>query len=217
MSISKARYGIGPPKSTNKYGRSNRRHFARQNHRKKTSDGYEHEKKPRKLVLSRFTGDGWIPCPSGYTRGQGWGLLHKAWIGYRISCNPRNGETFQDRLRWAVTIQNIQTDLGLQRTSFPTLGLLGDYVWAYNLDKELELQVQHDELWFKQYKKEKRAYIQKIVESSMLTEQEKEWMEEYIPQFVTRRTYNNENKYVEQIVMPNLFDIRRKISGTFKS
>jgi len=80
------------------------------------------------LALSRFTGDGWIPCPSGYTRGQGWGLLHKAWIGYRISCNPRNGETFQDRLRWAVTIQNIQTDLGLQRSAFPTLGIEGDYV-----------------------------------------------------------------------------------------
>ncbi|MGB7960248.1 MAG: hypothetical protein WCF46_10175 [Nitrososphaeraceae archaeon] len=28
-------------KSNNKWGRSNRRHFARQNHRKKTSDQYE--------------------------------------------------------------------------------------------------------------------------------------------------------------------------------
>lgn len=50
MSISKARYGIGPPKSTNKYGRSNRRHFARQNHRKKTSDQYL--KRFKNVVLS---------------------------------------------------------------------------------------------------------------------------------------------------------------------
>jgi hypothetical protein len=54
-------------------------------------------------------------APSGYTRGQGWGLLYKAWIGYKRALNPRNGESFQDRLRWAVTIQNIQSDLGLQR------------------------------------------------------------------------------------------------------
>ena len=171
MSISKSRYGIGPPKSTNKYRRSNRRHFARQNRRKKTSDGYEHEKKPRKLVLSRFTGDGWMPCGSGYTKGQGWGLLHKAWIGFKRANNPRNGEPFQDRLWWAVLIQNVQTDLGLQRTSFPNLGLLGDYIFLYDKEKELELQTEHDELWFKEYKK-KRAHVQEIVDASMLSEQE---------------------------------------------
>ena len=65
--------------------------FWGRNHRKKTSDGYEFEKKSRKLVLSRFTGDGWMPCPSGYTRGQGWGLPRKAWIGYKRALNPRNG------------------------------------------------------------------------------------------------------------------------------
>ena len=116
-------------RSENKWRRSNRRHFARQNPRKKTSGGYEFEKKPRKLLLSRFTGDGWIPCPSGYSRGQGWGLLHKAWIGFKRANNPRNGESFQDRLRWAIRIQDVQTDLGLQRTSFPNLGLLGDYIF----------------------------------------------------------------------------------------
>ena len=97
----------------------------------------------------------------------------------------------------------------LQRTSFPTLGLLGDCVWAYNLDKELELQDQHDEL--KEYKKKKRTHIHEIVNGSMLTEQEKEWMGEYAPQVTTDITYNDkENRYVERITMPNLFDMRAK-------
>ena len=195
--------------STNKYRRSNRRHFARQNRRKKTSDGYEHEKKPRKLVVSRFTGDGWMPCGSGYTKGQGWGLLHKAWIGFKRANNPRNGESFQDRLRWAIRIQDVQTDLGLQRTSFPSLGLLGDYIFLYDKEKELELQTEHDELWFKKYKKNKRAHIQEIVDASMLSEQEKEWMEEYVSESPTHPSYYATNRFVERVVMPNLFDMRR--------
>jgi hypothetical protein len=189
-----------------------------QNRRKKTSDGYEFEKKPRKLVLSRFTGDGWMPCPSGYSRGQGWGLLHKAWIGYKRAINPRNGETFQDRLRWAITIQNIQTDLGLQRTSFPTLGIEGDYIFTYSLSKQMELEDLDNELWLEEYKKKRRAHIQEIVDSSMLSEQEKEWMEEYPPEFTTDMTHDPEDRKVEWIVMPNLFDIRvRTINNNLNS
>ena len=45
----------------------------------------------------------------------------------------------------------------------------------------------------------------------MLSEQEKEWMKEYEPQFTTDITYNDkENRYVERITMPNLFDMRAK-------
>ena len=194
-------------KSNNKWGRSNRRHFARQNHRKKTSDLYK--KKFRNVRLGQFRADKLIPCPSGYTRGQGWNCLFHAWLGYRISKNPKNGESFQDRLGWAITIQNIQTDMGLQRSSFPDLGLLGDSVIAYDIRKQLELQDQHDELWFKEYEKKRRADIQEIVDASMLTEQEKEWMDEYPPQSVTAPTYDKENSYVERIIMPNFFDMRK--------
>jgi len=196
-------------KSNNKWGRSNRRHFARQNHRKKTSDQYE--KKFKKVALSQFGADKWTPCNSGYTRGEGWNCLFRAWLGYKIAKNPKNGESFQDRLGWASTIQNIQTDMGLQRSSFPDLGLLGDSVFTYDIEKELELQADHDELWFKEYKKKKRAHIQEIVDASMLTEQEKEWMDEYQPQSVTAPTYDKENSHVERIIMPNLFDVRRNI------
>ena len=151
-----------------------------------------------------------MPCPSGYTRGQEWGL-HKAWIGYKRTLNPRNGESFQDRLGWAITIQNIQTDLGLKRSSFAELGLLGDSVFAYSLEKELELQDQHDELWFKKYEEKKRAHMREIVNGSMLTEQEKEWMEEYPPQIMTDITYNTKkNRYEERVTMPNLFDVRAR-------
>jgi hypothetical protein len=114
MSIARTQFGIRPPRSTNKYGRSNRRYFARQNHRKKTSDQYE--KKFKNVQLSQYGVDGWIPCPSGYRRGQGWNCLFRAWLGYKIANNPRNGETIQDKLFWAQMIQNIQTDLGLKRS-----------------------------------------------------------------------------------------------------
>ena len=84
-------------KSNNKWGRSNRRHFARQNHRKKTSDQYE--KKFKKVALSQFGADKWIPCNSGYMRGEGWNCLFRAWLGYKIAKNPKNGESLQDRLQ----------------------------------------------------------------------------------------------------------------------
>jgi hypothetical protein len=99
---------------------------------------------------------------------------------------------------------------GLQRSSFPNLGLLGDSVFTYDLEKELELQTEHDELWLKEYKKKKRAHIQEIVDPSMLTEQEREWMKEYASQFTTDITHGNENRYVERIIMPNLFDMRAR-------
>jgi hypothetical protein len=208
MSIARARYGLGPVKSTNKYGRSNRRHFARQNHRKKTSDQYE--KKFKNVVLSQFRADKWIPCPSGYTRGQGWNCLFRAWLGYKISKNPKNGESFQDRLGWAITIQNIQTDMGLQRSSFPDLGLRGDHVFAYSESKHMELVDLDAELSLDEWEKKRRAHVQEIVHSSMLSEQEKEWMEEYAPEITTETTYENENEYVERVTMPNLFDMRAK-------
>ncbi|MGB7632690.1 MAG: hypothetical protein WBL68_03110 [Nitrososphaeraceae archaeon] len=107
----------------------------------------------------QYGADSWIPCPSGYTRGQGWNCLFRAWLGYRISRNPKNGETVQDRLRWAITIQNIQTDFGLQRSAFPDLGIEGDYVFCYDLSKQMKLEDLDYELWFKRVQEEKaRAY-----------------------------------------------------------
>jgi hypothetical protein len=86
-------------------------------------------------------------------KGPRWNCLFRAWLGYKIANNPKNDESFQERLGWAITIQNIQTDLGLRRSSFPNLGLLGDYVFAYDQEKELELQTEENELWFNEYKK----------------------------------------------------------------
>jgi hypothetical protein len=208
MSTAKASSKVRLVKSENKWGRSNRRRFARQNPRKKSSDQYL--KKFRNVQLSQFRADKWIPCPSGYTRGQGWNCLFRAWLGYRISKNPKNGESLQDRLGWAIKIQNIQTDLGLQRTAFPDLCLEGDYVFAYSISKQMELEDLNNELWLKEYKKKRRVHIQEIVDASMLTEQEKEWMEEYASQSLMRPTHDVTNSHVERVIMPNLFDMRAR-------
>lgn len=208
MSSAKARSKLRLVNSENKWGRSNRRHFARQNHRKKSSDQYL--KKFKNVQFSRFSADHWIPCPSGYTKCQGWYALSKAWLGFKIANNPKNGESFQDKLGWAISIQNIQTDLGLQRSLFPDLGLEGDYVFTYDLSKQMELDDLNNELWLKEYKKKRRAHIQKIVVASMLSEQEKEWMEENTSRPMMHPTHNDRNVYVERVILPNLFDMRRK-------
>ena len=51
MSVARIRYWLGPPRSTNKFERSNRRHFARQNHREKTSEEYECFKKRIESII----------------------------------------------------------------------------------------------------------------------------------------------------------------------
>jgi hypothetical protein len=67
------------------------------------------------------------------------------------------------------------------------------------------------ELSIKEWEKKRRAHIQEIVGASMLTEQEREWMEEYAPQVTTEITYNdNKSRYEERITMPNLFEMRAK-------
>jgi len=138
-------------------------------------------------------------------------------LGYKISKNPRNGESLQDRLGWAIKIQNIQSDLGLQRSAFPELAIEGDYVFAYSESKHMELVDLDTELLLKEWKKKRRAHVQEIVNSSMLSEQEKEWVEEYASQFITGRTYDNENKYVERVIMPNLFDKRTSLYKGIRS
>lgn len=76
----------------------------------------------------------------------------------------------------------------------------------------MELEDLNNELWLKEYKKKRRAHIREIVDASMLTDQEKEWVDEYVPQFTTGISGENENKQVEWIIMPNFFDMRRNIS-----
>jgi hypothetical protein len=97
----------------------------------------------------------------------------------------------------------------LQRSSFPCLGLEGDYVFTYDLSKQMELDDLDNELCLKEYKKKRRAHIQEIVDASLLTEQEKEWMNEYASESPSHPTDYATNRFVERVVMPILFDMRR--------
>jgi hypothetical protein len=47
----------------------------------------------------------------------------------------------------------------------------------------------------------------------MLSEQEKEWMKEYASHFMSDPTYDNKNRYVERIIMPNFFDAPKNHHG----
>jgi|SRR5689334_21023535 len=148
-------------------------HRSRQNPRKYTSGGLRTYRVPD----SPFTHDDYIPTPSGFTRGQGWGLLNKAWLGLKIA-NDREG--YFERLAWAITIQNVQTDLGIKRMSFPQLGLFGDFIFMYDKQQEEELRQylkdipmeQRDDL--RRRKQEYKHHVSTIVESSFMTDAEKE-------------------------------------------
>ena len=96
--------------------------------------------------------------------------------------------------------------MGVARSSFPQLSLLGDLVFLYDKDKELELQEEHDELWYTDYKKKKREHIREIVDASMMTEKE---IEEIREEFGPAIQMDAGNRYIERIIMPNLFDVRK--------
>lgn len=160
MSISEA---LGEPTpwvpSSNKWSRSKFRRKSRQNPKKKTSLDYVKSKRGMGH-LSRSSDDKWIPTNSGYTRGQCWNFLNHAWIGFKRALNPKNGETFQDQLKWARIIQDVQTALGLQRSSFPQLGLLGNVIFTYDINKQSDLEdLDYEEKEkAKAWKKERRIY-----------------------------------------------------------
>lgn len=155
--------------------------FARANKRKKTSENFERYKKNARI--SKLGEE----FPRGETRSTKWTALHRAWIGYKIANNPKNGESIFDRMYYAQLIQDIQSELGIGRASFPQLGLLGDITFLYDKVKELELQNDHDELKFKEYKKKKKEHIKTIVDSSMMTDDEKNWMYDgVIPKYAER-------------------------------
>jgi hypothetical protein len=53
--------------------------------------------------------------PSGYTVGQTWGALHKAWLGYCIALNKNEDEK---TLYYASIIQKLQRELGIPVREF---------------------------------------------------------------------------------------------------
>lgn len=56
----------------------------------------------------------------GFTVGQSWGALRKAWKGYRIA-KVQNDET--KMTEYATKIRKIQGELNIAISSFPNLGI----------------------------------------------------------------------------------------------
>lgn len=57
---------------------------------------------------------------SCYFESETWGALHKAWKGYKIA---KNKYEVNNLFHYAEIIQKLQSELGLQVSSFPSLGL----------------------------------------------------------------------------------------------
>ena len=57
-------------------------------------------------------------CDSGFTEGQGWAGLYRAWIGFIIGNNDKDDEKM---VHYAKAIRKIEQDMKLQMTQFPTL------------------------------------------------------------------------------------------------
>jgi hypothetical protein len=57
--------------------------------------------------------------PSGhYYSNQGWGALHKAWVGYIIA---KNKSQFGRQIKYAKIIRKLQRELGLELSDFKIL------------------------------------------------------------------------------------------------
>lgn len=58
--------------------------------------------------------------PSGFTEGQTWGGLYKAWMAFIIA---KNNDDLEKMNYYAPVIQKLQHELGLKPTDFPELNL----------------------------------------------------------------------------------------------
>jgi hypothetical protein len=63
--------------------------------------------------------------PSGYTLGQTWGALHKAWLGYCVALSKCEDE---NALLYASIVQKLQRELGLQVREFAEVDMFGSAI-----------------------------------------------------------------------------------------
>ena len=63
--------------------------------------------------------------PSGYTVGQTWGALHKAWLGYCIALYKNEGEK---TLYYASIIQKLPRELGIPVREFGEVDMFGSVI-----------------------------------------------------------------------------------------
>ena len=63
--------------------------------------------------------------PSGYTVGQTWGALHKAWLGYCIAVDKDEGEKI---LLYASIIQKLQRELSIPVREFAEVEMFGSVI-----------------------------------------------------------------------------------------
>lgn len=60
-------------------------------------------------------------CESGYTKGQGWGGLHRSWLGFIL--NTKKTGDLEKIEYYALGVQKIEKDMGLDINQFPELQL----------------------------------------------------------------------------------------------
>jgi hypothetical protein len=63
--------------------------------------------------------------PLGYSVGQTWGALHKAWLGYCIALYKDEGEK---TLYYASIVQKLQRELGIQVREFAEVDMFGSVI-----------------------------------------------------------------------------------------
>jgi|ERR671919_97019 hypothetical protein len=61
-----------------------------------------------------------LESTTGFSTGQSWGALRKAWKGYRIAKVQADNARMTE---YATKIRKIQGELGITRSTFPNLGI----------------------------------------------------------------------------------------------
>ena len=92
-----------------------------------------------------------VKCPSGYTIGQCFNIMHKMWYAYRKAFH--DDKDLDKMKKYAKAIQSVQKDLGIKTTSFPHIGIYGDELILNNKQGERIVFEDHSAL-----KKKQEAY-----------------------------------------------------------
>ena len=78
---------------------------------------------------------------SGFTVGESWGCLEKAWVGFRVAKRLENDE---DMKLYASIIQRLEKELKIEVNDFPELGLCTCNLEETNTEEEKEEDEEED-------------------------------------------------------------------------
>ena len=145
-----------------------------------------------------------LKCPSGYSIGQCFNIMHKMWFAYHKAQHEGNIERME---KYAKAVQAVQKDMGIKTTSFPHLGIYGDVFILNNKQGERVVFEDHSALKEKQeaYEKWQAENAKKIQAKVLRPNKEKgEEIVSFADDVSPGKKYEVENEDSEGYLIPDV-------------